>query len=118
MALNSLIRSSMKRAAPLAGRLLGGQRLIHHHSPSPLFAAAAAVTPRQFAPSSFFPARNYASPAAKRPSNDQSLLEIIESEIAFAKESVEESNEVNYIICIVKKIGSFWFLLSVKMYYI
>ncbi|KAL8171559.1 hypothetical protein V2J09_023363 [Rumex salicifolius] len=86
MAFSVILRRSISTAAPLAARVVGGQRFRHASAISSHFRRAAVShgTNAWLAPSTGFTSRrNYSA------SSDAKLLEVIESEIECAVESTE-----------------------------
>ncbi|XP_057475119.1 uncharacterized protein At2g39795, mitochondrial-like [Actinidia eriantha] len=81
MAFASILRRSASAVVPLAIRAIGGQRYHHHCS-----ALLSAVNHRILSRSSFPSILHYSS-TSKRPSSDESLLRVIETEIKCAQES-------------------------------
>ncbi|GMY08434.1 Mitochondrial glycoprotein [Fagus crenata] len=81
MALTSILRKSASSLAPLAGRLVRCQRNCH----SALFTAITHTNVSNTL-SSLVPNLHYSS-ASKRPSSDQTLLRVIESEIQCLQET-------------------------------
>ncbi|KVI07000.1 uncharacterized protein At2g39795, mitochondrial-like [Cynara cardunculus var. scolymus] len=98
MALNSLLRRSASTVAPLTARLLGGQRTFNHHCGGSLFTAVnhtrKIISNNSFLVPSVSRFSYSASPALKRPTSDESLLRVIESEIKCSEESFEEGEGV------------------------
>ncbi|KAK1377982.1 Mitochondrial glycoprotein [Heracleum sosnowskyi] len=93
MALPSLLRRSVSRAAPLAARFLSGQSNLPTHTPSLYAVVQSNLAARVVAPTSF---RSYsASSSALKTTNtsDQTLVKVIDAEIVCAEES-DENPEV------------------------
>ena len=88
MAFGNVLRRSASAVVPLAIRAIGGQRY-HHCS-----ALLSAVNHRTLSRSSFPSILHYSS-TSKRPSSDESLLRVIETEIKCAQES-EDHDQVIY----------------------
>ncbi|KAL8102909.1 uncharacterized protein At2g39795, mitochondrial-like [Apium graveolens] len=93
MALPSLLRRSVSRAAPLAARFISGKSNLHTHTPSLYAVVQSNLAAKVVVPTAF---RNYsASSAALKTTNtsDQTLVKIIDAEIVCAEES-DENPEV------------------------
>lgn len=92
--LYAIIRRSASRVAPFAARFIGGERHYDYRHSSALLSAAAIkqthLSRKLILPTSFSSVRHCSS-SLKRPSSDESLLKVIESEIICA----EEYNEAN-----------------------
>lgn len=97
MALTSILRRSTSRVVPLAARFIGGQRYHHHHHAALLSAVNRSDVAGKMLPGSFSSVRHYSS----RPSSDQSLIRVIESEIKCAEES-GDLDEVSSLFCLTK----------------
>jgi complement component 1 Q subcomponent-binding protein len=82
MAFANMLRRTTAAAVPLAIRAIGRQRS-HHHCSALLSAAKSSGVSRQLSRGLFPSARHYSS----KPSSDESLLRVIESEIKCAEES-------------------------------
>lgn len=98
MALPSLLRRSVSRAAPLAGRFLTGKTNLHTHTPSLYAAVQSNLAAKVAVPTAF---RNYSdSSAAVKTINtsDQTLVKVIDDEIVCAEESDENPEVVFFNI--------------------
>ncbi|CAA2975192.1 Hypothetical predicted protein [Olea europaea subsp. europaea] len=95
MALASTIRRTASRVVPLAIRASSGSQRYHHHC-SALFDAVKTHgdLSRKLFPRSFSVSVHHYS--TKRPSSDESLLRVIESEIQCAQES-EDNDEIRCV---------------------
>ncbi|KAM7494866.1 hypothetical protein LguiB_029475 [Lonicera macranthoides] len=83
MALTTILRRSASRVLPLTARFIGGQRY-HHQASAALFSAVnRSDVAGKMIPGSFSSVCHYSS----RPSSDQSLIRVIDSEIKCAEES-------------------------------
>lgn len=114
MALPSLLRRSVSRAAPLAARFLSGHASLHTYTPSLYAVVQSNLAAKVVAPTLF---RNYsASSTALKTSStsDQTLLKVIDAEIVCAEET-DENPEVFLLIRIVVLFLFFLFLFC-KMY--
>ncbi|KAL0382046.1 UNVERIFIED_CONTAM: putative protein, mitochondrial [Sesamum calycinum] len=87
MALNNAIRRAASRVVPLAIRAAAGsQRYLHNHQTSALFAAINSPTPNVLQRSLPLFFHHYST----KPSSDEALLRVIDSEIQCAVESQDE----------------------------
>ncbi|GMH04248.1 hypothetical protein Nepgr_006087 [Nepenthes gracilis] len=91
MAFSRVFRRSASIAVPLAGRLIGGQR--HRHTAAAFSVIKGGSVSPQARPSTNYSGCRYLT---NRPSSDQSLLAVIESEIKCAEET-EEHNQVEEV---------------------
>ncbi|KAK9068887.1 hypothetical protein SSX86_013003 [Deinandra increscens subsp. villosa] len=97
MAFTSVLRRSASSLTPLAGRLLSGQRNFHHHSGG-AFSVAMNHTDHKIISNNFPRYCSSAnSPVLKRPSSDDSLVKVLESEIKCSEESFEQDEDIPYI---------------------
>ncbi|XP_023763932.1 uncharacterized protein At2g39795, mitochondrial [Lactuca sativa] len=98
MSLNTILRRSASSVTPIAARFLGSQRNFHHHCGGALFTAVNharnTISDNNFLVPAVSRFSYSASPALKRPSSDESLLRVIESEIKCSEESFEEGEGV------------------------
>ncbi|KAK2968550.1 hypothetical protein RJ640_009395 [Escallonia rubra] len=94
MALTTILRRSASAAAPLAARLIGGQR--HHHCSALFSAVKHANLPQNLSFPAAFRRFSAASPAVQKPSADEKLVRVIESEIRCAQEA-DDQGEVEEI---------------------
>lgn len=89
MALSTVLRRTASTVVPLAARFIGGQRYNHHYAA--LFSAVkhSDLTKKIIPNTSPFPSTHHysSSPALKRPSSDESLLRVLDSELQCAEES-------------------------------
>lgn len=94
MAFNSVLRRSASSLTPLAARFFSSQRTFSHHCGGALFTAVnrtpSITSTRSFLVPSVSRCSYSASPAVKRPSSDESLIRVIESEIKCSEDSYEE----------------------------
>ncbi|KAK1426807.1 hypothetical protein QVD17_15487 [Tagetes erecta] len=94
----AMLRRSVSSLTPLAARLLGGQRSFNHNCGGTLFIAVnqvqKIVSNTSFLVPSISRCSFSASPALTRPSSDESLLRVIESEINCSEESFEEGEDI------------------------
>ncbi|KAK9070505.1 hypothetical protein SSX86_010907 [Deinandra increscens subsp. villosa] len=94
-AINSLLRRSASSLTPLAARLLGGQRNLNHHCSGAFFTAVNHTRDHNsFLVPSVSRYNFSSSPALKRPTSDDSLLRVIESEIKCSEDSFEEGEDI------------------------
>ncbi|XP_071710665.1 uncharacterized protein At2g39795, mitochondrial-like [Rutidosis leptorrhynchoides] len=98
MALSTIVRRSASSVTPLAARLLAGQRSFSQRCGVALFTAVNR-TPKINSGNSFLvpSVSRYcysAAPAVKKPTSDESLLKIIDSEINCSEESYEEGEGI------------------------
>ncbi|KAK4403312.1 putative protein, mitochondrial [Sesamum angolense] len=90
MALNNAIRRAASRVVPLAIRpAAGSQRYLHNHRTSALFAAINSPTPNVLQRSLPLFFHHYST----KPSSDEALLRVIDSEIECAVESQDEEEQ-------------------------
>ncbi|KAJ0525542.1 putative mitochondrial glycoprotein [Helianthus annuus] len=98
MAINTILRRSASALTPVAARLLGGQRNLSHHCGGALFSAVnhsqKSISNNSFLVPALSRYSFSASSALKRPTSDESLLRVIESEIQCSEESFEEGDDI------------------------
>ncbi|KAK9068888.1 hypothetical protein SSX86_013004 [Deinandra increscens subsp. villosa] len=101
MAFTSVLRRSASALTPLAGRLLSGQRNLHHHCGGAFFVAmnhTHKIIISNNSSSLVTSFRGYCSsansPVLKPPSSDDSLIKVLESEINCSEQSFEQDEDI------------------------